>query len=591
MSFSSVGTVPSSIPSPEGDTFAHRWRGVEREPKTPRKLILCFDGTGNAFTGTESDTNVVKLLRLLDRNDPNQFHYYQTGIGTYDVNQTSIHQYWYQQQWSKITQAVDQGFGTTFDSHVVAGYRFLMRYYEPGDKIYMFGFSRGAYTAKFLARMVYTVGLLCRGNEEMVPFAYRLYQRHLDGEFQKIEDEKAKKKKDLTPEQEAYHHRMADNAKTELKAFSETFCWKERSEFSTDKKANIKVFFLGLWDCVNSVAVMEGKLTRDVQVKGTAHYVRHAVAVDERRVKFKAALFQQDIDREIHTVDKEDIKEVWFPGNHGDIGGGWHPADDKLPYPKLGFWKSLANMNPFMKNKYEAERSHEECAAVDRQQCDWCDRAEQDEFGKKEHKKTVLTQCQLSDIPLSWMIKEMEHVNELHQESKVAWRKKKLRRFKHRVEFNRQSALEGSIHDPLRFGYGTAWMTVLFWNFLERFPLIQRWELNKEGAWEWTRLPLNMGNTRDIPRAAILHHSLVERLRTKRLDYNPPNNHRENGKPCLLDIKDVVRLESCGEHPANDVHDSDDVCMHDCTHRDHHTFMFKEHHDKLQGPHGHRIEG
>lgn len=95
-----------------------------------RKLILCFDGTGNSFTGTNSDTNVVKLLNKLDRNDPNQFHYYQTGIGTYDTNATSVDQDFIGKIKSDIDQTLDSGFGSGFDSHVLAGYRFLMRYYE-----------------------------------------------------------------------------------------------------------------------------------------------------------------------------------------------------------------------------------------------------------------------------------------------------------------------------------------------------------------------------------------------------------------------------------------------------------------------------
>jgi uncharacterized protein (DUF2235 family) len=52
---------------------------------------------------------------------------------------------------------------TTFDHHVIAGYKFLMRYYKPGDKIYIFGFSRGAFTARFLARLVTELGLLSKG--------------------------------------------------------------------------------------------------------------------------------------------------------------------------------------------------------------------------------------------------------------------------------------------------------------------------------------------------------------------------------------------------------------------------------------------
>ncbi|EQK99320.1 hypothetical protein OCS_04962 [Ophiocordyceps sinensis CO18] len=155
----------------------------------PKKLILCFDGTGNTFSGSNADTNVVKILNKLDRNAARQHHYYQTGIGTYDINEHSVHKSWFGELRSSLSQTIDQGFGTTFDAHVMAGYRFLMRYYESGDKIYMFGFSRGALTAKFLARMINTVGLLCMGNEEMVPFAYRLYQRYLEGQIQIVMDE------------------------------------------------------------------------------------------------------------------------------------------------------------------------------------------------------------------------------------------------------------------------------------------------------------------------------------------------------------------------------------------------------------------
>jgi len=63
--------------------------------------------------------------------------------------------------------------GTSFGAHVMGGYKFLMRYYMPGDDIYMFGFSRGAYTARFLAEMLDHIGLLSAGNEEMCHFAWK----------------------------------------------------------------------------------------------------------------------------------------------------------------------------------------------------------------------------------------------------------------------------------------------------------------------------------------------------------------------------------------------------------------------------------
>ncbi|KAF4956645.1 hypothetical protein FGADI_3634, partial [Fusarium gaditjirri] len=283
------------------------------ESTEPKKLILCFDGTGNTFSGSNADTNVVKILRKLDRNNKNQFHYYQTGIGTYDINEKSVNKGIFGELGSNISKTIDSGFGTTFDAHVIAGYRFLMRYYEPNAKIYVFGFSRGAYTAKFLARMVNKVGLLCKGNEEMVPFAYRLYQRYLQGEIKDSEhaqctskhgssDTDAHTNCDTTqllgtkPEDVSEETQDASN---EIEAFSQTFCRKETNR--AGKEENIKVFFLGIWDCVASVAVLERKAKMPVPVTGTATHVRHAVAVDERRVKFKPALLAQDIRAAVHS--------------------------------------------------------------------------------------------------------------------------------------------------------------------------------------------------------------------------------------------------------------------------------------------------
>ena len=132
-------------------------------PTRPRKtFVLCFDGTGNKFSGTASDSNILKIFRMLDRNDPNNLHYYQVsntacqrsaiatlpffhvyepeliprkpGIGTYvETKQISAHttlparfNSWYQ-------KAKDSAIGTSFDEHVMGGYKFLMRYYTSGD--------------------------------------------------------------------------------------------------------------------------------------------------------------------------------------------------------------------------------------------------------------------------------------------------------------------------------------------------------------------------------------------------------------------------------------------------------------------------
>ncbi|SPN98665.1 uncharacterized protein DNG_01710 [Cephalotrichum gorgonifer] len=484
--------------------------------REPKKLILCFDGTGNTFTGSNADTNVVKLLSKLDRNDPNQYHYYQTGIGTYDIHEKTVNKSWWGEMCSSISQTIDQGVGTTFDAHVMAGYRFLMRYYDSGDKIYMFGFSRGAFTAKFLARMIHTVGLLCKGNEEMVPFAYRLYQRYVSGEIQDhthLRPQWMRSHKNVDKDGDVTDDEgRSELAKDEITAFSDTFCRKEQVLCSNGKvkERNIKVYFLGVWDCVNSISVLEPRTPAPVPIKGTAHYVRHAVAVDERRVKFKPALLAQDIRARAGGHDEEDIKEVWFPGCHGDVGGGW-PAtppercdDDEC----LGFWERVKRFGRRVRGFWRTSRAKEPTRAKD-----------------------ILTDpLQMSDVPLYWMIREVELVGMKDISAAVKWRPN-VERFKQKFKKQKDQALKGTMHDALGFGQGTGFFTVLLWKFMEWYPFITRWEL-EDNEWVNVRFPLNSGATRDIPPDAVLHASLLHRLENDAA-YLPQNNHGGYLPPCL----------------------------------------------------------
>ena len=169
------------------------------------------------------------------------------GIGTYVAGEHSVNLGW----WGKVkqwwTETIDLGLGTSFDQHVIAGYQFIMRYHEENDKIFIFGFSRGAFTARFLARMISTIGLLSKGNEEMVPFAYKTYQEYEmgTGRFKTCTDHKA------------YMGR-----------FRATFC-----------RENVKVHFLGLFDTVNSVGYFDAPFTKKTflpSVIETATHVRYA---------------------------------------------------------------------------------------------------------------------------------------------------------------------------------------------------------------------------------------------------------------------------------------------------------------------------
>ncbi|KAJ6445013.1 Cellular retinaldehyde-binding/triple function [Purpureocillium lavendulum] len=262
----------------------------------PRKLILCFDGTGNKFHGDESDSNILKIFRMLDRTAGDQYHYYQPGIGTYVVSDSLSHsglrarvKSWYQ-------KAKDSAVGSSFDQHVVGGYRFLMRFYNPGDEIYMFGFSRGAYIARFLAEMLDHIGLLSHGNEEMVKFAWKAFaqwqaRRPSSGpEHDESEDDREQRGETDT-DREA--HKMHEF----MKGFRETF-----------SRPVGRIRFLGLFDTVNSVPQFENAWMQRSKfpytARSSAKVIRHAVSIDERRAKFR-----QDLMYQKHPSSKK-------PGHH-----------------------------------------------------------------------------------------------------------------------------------------------------------------------------------------------------------------------------------------------------------------------------------
>jgi hypothetical protein len=313
--------------------------------------------------------------------------------------------------------------------------------------------------------MVNTVGLLCKGNEELVPFAYRLYQRYLAGEVEDFaaqqvqcdsddededdDDEANPMLQDNEGGDHTPHGHNFELAHNEITAFSNTFCRKEQVRYVSGSKPvteerNIKVYFLGIWDCVNSVAPLERHTPVPVPVKGTAQFVRHAVAVDERRVKFKPALLSQDI-RATADNDAEDIKEVWFPGCHGDVGGGWpavaeNPLDANKDTSKWTLWQRLKNL---LTTRKPTQASQDVRA---------------DPF-------------QMSDIPLAWMIRELELVGAKDKTAAIQF-SKNLGGFKRQFEKKKKEALTGVIHDSLSFGTGTGFFTVLLWKFMgEHFPL------------------------------------------------------------------------------------------------------------------------
>jgi uncharacterized protein (DUF2235 family) len=335
-------------------------------------------------------------------------NFLEAGIGTYPAD-GSVNASWWGKLKRSISQMIDEGFATTFDSHVIAGYRFLMRYYGPGDRIYIFGFSRGAFTARFLARMITSIGLLSMGNEEMVPFAYKIYQDYETG----VDDG------------------------SYMRLFKSSFCRDEhRPGHAHDgKKSGVKIHFLGLFDTVNSVGTLDvpwGRKLKVPEVIGTAEHVRHAVALDERRVKFKVALLAQD---SMEKTEKEDIKEVWFSGNHGDIGGGW-PAESDKQVNKRSLWRKFVDL---FHTKVDTKPTEDK---------------DSDYF-------------QLSDIALKWMMDELDAL----PNDNVRWNSDVKCSFLERFNLHRAKAIASRMHDTLRFGGGSSAGKVLFWNWLGTYNL------------------------------------------------------------------------------------------------------------------------
>jgi uncharacterized protein (DUF2235 family) len=270
-----------------------------------RNLIVCCDGTNNQF-GKEN-TNVIRLVQILDRDHAKQRLYYQPGIGT--LPEPDALTKW----WTKFYDVLGLAFGLGVLKNIRDAYRFLMEVWELGDRIFLFGFSRGAYTVRVLAGMLHTVGLLGRSTNEMIPYALRLYKQldERSGSRGKIE---------------------------EWKKLCANFRWTfARPMFDGDSDRHCRVHFVGVWDTVSSV----GWFTNPAKFPFTAtnpsiNVIRHAVSIDERRAFFRQNLFHR-------ASEEQDLKEIWFSGSHCDVGGGYPSIFSSNPEVKSELWRLSFN--------------------------------------------------------------------------------------------------------------------------------------------------------------------------------------------------------------------------------------------------------
>ncbi len=270
----------------------------------PRNLIVCCDGTNNEFG--KVNTNVVRLIQVIDRDQSRQRVYYDPGVGTLPEPGfvTSIGK--------KISDIMGLAFGAGLIWKVQEAYSYLMDIWEPGDRVFLFGFSRGAYSVRVLAGVLHACGLLPRGNPNMVPYLMRLYAS--------VRDERKALAGKTGPWQE-----LCTN-------FRQTF---SRSVTPGDNERSFPVHFLGVWDTVSSVGwVWNPDKFPYTAANPSVQIARHAISIDERRWFFRQNSIKQ-------ATPQQDLKEYWFAGVHCDVGGGYPEIySTRDPSTYAGIWRN-----------------------------------------------------------------------------------------------------------------------------------------------------------------------------------------------------------------------------------------------------------
>ena len=229
-----------------------------------KNIVICCDGTMSKYGTKGENTNVVRLFERLVPDGGGQISYYDPGVGTYSSLRTPVGRL--------IQNGIESVVGYGVKGNVSEAYRYLMNHYGPGDKIFLFGFSRGAHTVRVLAGLIHKCGLLTKGSDNLIPHAVRVY-------YEKDNDEIA-------------------------------------TDFRNAFSRECKTHFIGVWDTVASVGWVWRNYFKDRKLNVDVSYGYQALAIDEKRSHFEPSIWD-----EIAIPEGQVIEQVWFPGFHGDVGG------------------------------------------------------------------------------------------------------------------------------------------------------------------------------------------------------------------------------------------------------------------------------
>jgi len=263
-----------------------------------KNVVVCCDGTANEFA--QDRTNVVKLFYALLHDPGRQIAYYHPGLGTMEPPGalTGIGR--------TVTKMLGLTFGYGLSADIRDAYVFIMNHFEVGDRLFLFGFSRGAYTVRVLSAMLKLYGLIPKGNDALVPYVVRMLMS-----IGKLDRKKRRRS----------YCRVAcmspQSSRNDVGAYFR-LAGQFRKAYGTRQ---CMPHFVGVWDTVSSVGWVSNPLTIPFTTKPHIRSGRHAVSIDERRAFFRENLWRSP---------GGNIKQVWFPGVHCDVGGGYPERESGL---------------------------------------------------------------------------------------------------------------------------------------------------------------------------------------------------------------------------------------------------------------------
>lgn len=295
---------------------------------TSRNIVILCDGTGNEIS--ENISNVLKLYRCLRKTaktQPRQFVYYDPGVGTLAQPST-----WHKIK-SNINLVLGLATGYGLDDNVLSAYRFLVDHWQEGDRIYLFGFSRGAYTVRVLAGLIHKIGLIAPEQVNLAGSGQIAYKQFST---------------DAPPSALAALTDAGSDENGPLPGGR----FDNAAQFARITSTRWPVIdFVGVWDTVASVFVprrdrwfyvLSAEQLAFTMANPSVRCFRQAIAIDERRRMFRLKPWDdpQHFLFNPYAPDasrkNQDILQVWFAGVHADIGGGYPEAQSQVSkYPLL----------------------------------------------------------------------------------------------------------------------------------------------------------------------------------------------------------------------------------------------------------------